>query len=205
MATQVQDIAAQLGGKRALRRSFRTDQDINEAIREGFPQEVVAEVMHSADITLKELAESGGSVELRINALWTLEGLSKVELATLRELAGDADRSIRREAARVAGNLPFASEQKVTLLAPLTDAEARAWAEADLRARARRFVTVVGTTAGMPELAVAARLTLAAVGAPFGGDGYYVTRTRHTFARDAGGLRVHFTAERATLNSGGAR
>ena len=58
MATQVQDIAAQLGGKRALRRSFRTDQDINEAIREGFPQEVVAEVMHSADITLKELAES---------------------------------------------------------------------------------------------------------------------------------------------------
>jgi len=94
---------------------------------------------------------------------------------------------------------------QLAMLAPLTDAEARAWAEADLRARARRFVTVVGTTAGMPELAVAARLTLAAVGAPFGGDGYYVTRTRHTFARDAGGLRVHFTAERATLNSGGAR
>ena len=70
---------------------------------------------------LKELAESGGGGELRINALWTLEGLSKVDLATLRKLAGDADRSIRREAARVAGNLPFPSEQKVALFAPLTD------------------------------------------------------------------------------------
>lgn len=58
MATQVQEIAAQLGGERAIGRSFRTDRDIDEAIREGFPQEVIAKVMQSADITLKELAAS---------------------------------------------------------------------------------------------------------------------------------------------------
>jgi len=58
MATEVQDIAAQLGGERALGRPFRTDRDVDAAIREGFPQKVVAEVMHSADLTLKELALS---------------------------------------------------------------------------------------------------------------------------------------------------
>lgn len=90
-------------------------------------------------------------------------------------------------------------------LTPVTGAEARAWAEADLRTRARRFVTVVGTTSGVPELSVSARLTLTGVGGPFEGGGYYVTKARHTFARDEGGLRVHFTAERATLTSRGAR
>ena len=58
MATEVQDIAAQLGGERALGRHFRTDRDLDIAIREGFPQKVVAEIMHSADLTLKELAAS---------------------------------------------------------------------------------------------------------------------------------------------------
>ncbi|MDX8031390.1 contractile injection system protein, VgrG/Pvc8 family [Lentzea sp. BCCO 10_0856] len=96
------------------------------------------------------------------------------------------------------------TDQRSTLT-PVTGAEARAWAEADLRCRARRFVTVVGTASGVPELSVGARLTLTAVGAPFAGGGYYVTRARHTFARDEGGLRVHFTAERATLTSRGSR
>ena len=58
MAKAVQDIAAQLGGEATLGRHFRTDRDLDAAIREGFPQSVVAEIMHSADLTLKELAAS---------------------------------------------------------------------------------------------------------------------------------------------------
>ncbi len=58
MAKEVQDIAAQLGGQAALGRRFRTDRDLDAAIREGFPQKVVAEIMHSANLTLKELATS---------------------------------------------------------------------------------------------------------------------------------------------------
>ena len=56
MATPVQEIAAQLGGAVALGRHFRTDRDLDAAIREGFPQTVVAEIMRSAGLTLKELA-----------------------------------------------------------------------------------------------------------------------------------------------------
>jgi putative toxin-antitoxin system antitoxin component (TIGR02293 family) len=56
MAFEVRDIAAQLGGERALGRPFRNDRDVDAAIREGFPQKVVTEIMHSADLTLKELA-----------------------------------------------------------------------------------------------------------------------------------------------------
>jgi len=39
-------------------RSLRTESDLREAIREGFPQTVVEELMRAAGITLKELAES---------------------------------------------------------------------------------------------------------------------------------------------------
>jgi putative toxin-antitoxin system antitoxin component (TIGR02293 family) len=58
MATEVQDITAQLGGESALGRHFRSDRDLDNAIREGFPQRVVAEIMDSAGLTLKELAAS---------------------------------------------------------------------------------------------------------------------------------------------------
>ena len=58
MAREVQDIAAQLGGEAKLGRHLRTDRDLDAAIRQGFPQSVVAEIMNSADITLKELAAS---------------------------------------------------------------------------------------------------------------------------------------------------
>ena len=58
MTTEVQDIATQLGGEKAIGRPIRTERDIDAAIREGFPQKVVTEVMHSADLTLKELALS---------------------------------------------------------------------------------------------------------------------------------------------------
>ena len=58
MAKEAQEIAAQLGGEAKLGRRLRTDRDLDAAIRKGFPQSVAAEIMNSADITLKELAAS---------------------------------------------------------------------------------------------------------------------------------------------------
>lgn len=81
---------------------------------------------------------------------------------------------------------------------PLETAEARAIARAELLRRARRFVTVGGTTRGTPDLMVGSRLRLERVGPPFEGDGYYVTRVRHTYDL-TDGHRTHFEAERATI------
>jgi phage protein D len=89
-------------------------------------------------------------------------------------------------------------------LVPLTTGEARAWAGAQLLERARRFVTVVGTTVGTPRLTVGSRLQLDAVGGPFEGDGYYVTKVRQRWQRGAGGLRTSFEAERPTIRTTGS-
>jgi phage protein D len=86
--------------------------------------------------------------------------------------------------------------------APLTTAEARDWAKAEMLRRARAFVTVGGVTRGSATMVVGSRLELARVGQPFDGDGYYVTRVRHTFDL-VSGFRTHFEAERATINAGG--
>jgi uncharacterized protein len=83
--------------------------------------------------------------------------------------------------------------------AALTGEEARAWARAEMLRRARRFVSVIGTTRGSPDMVVGSRLTLQDVGAPFDGPGYYVTRLRHTVDL-VRGLRTYFEAERATVN-----
>ena len=58
MARELQAVIEELGGEPVLGRSMRTDSDLQAAIREGFPQTVVEEVMHSAGLTLKELATS---------------------------------------------------------------------------------------------------------------------------------------------------
>lgn len=84
---------------------------------------------------------------------------------------------------------------------PLTTAEARAWAKAEMLRRARGFVTATGLTRGTPELSVGSQLRLELVGAPFEGPGYYVTRVTHSYD-NVRGLRTSFTAERATLNAG---
>jgi phage protein D len=84
--------------------------------------------------------------------------------------------------------------------AALASTEASAWAKAEMLRRARGFVSVVGTTRGTPELVVGSRLTLQQVGAPFEGDGYYVTRLRHTVDL-VRGLRTWFAAERPTVNT----
>ncbi|MFT3971752.1 MAG: contractile injection system protein, VgrG/Pvc8 family [Micropruina sp.] len=84
---------------------------------------------------------------------------------------------------------------------PLTTEEARAWAKAEMLRRARGFVTATGTTRGNPELTVGSLLRLELVGAPFDGNGYYVTHVTQSYD-NVHGLRTTFTAERATLNQG---
>lgn len=58
MVQELQAVIEQLGGEPTLGRSLRTESDLQAAIREGFPQTVVEEVMHAAGLTLKELATS---------------------------------------------------------------------------------------------------------------------------------------------------
>ena len=58
MVTELAAVVEELGGEPILGRSFRTETDLQDAIREGLPQTVVEEVMHAAGLTLKELATS---------------------------------------------------------------------------------------------------------------------------------------------------
>ncbi|HBY63502.1 MAG TPA: hypothetical protein DEH78_27065 [Solibacterales bacterium] len=58
MASELHAVIEELGGESVLGRSLRTETDLQAAIREGFPQMVVEEVMHAAGLTLKELATS---------------------------------------------------------------------------------------------------------------------------------------------------
>jgi len=86
---------------------------------------------------------------------------------------------------------------------PIASEEARAWARAEMLRRARGFVTVSGTTRGSAAMVVGSVLTLEGVGAPFTGNGYYVTRVCHTYDL-VEGFRTFFEAERATVNEGAA-
>lgn len=84
---------------------------------------------------------------------------------------------------------------------PLTGTEASAWARAEMLRRSRSFVTAVGITRGTPDMVVGSRLNLERVGAPFSGDGYYVTRVRHSYdPSNHQAHRTHFEAERPTVN-----
>jgi putative toxin-antitoxin system antitoxin component (TIGR02293 family) len=55
-ATVLQFVVEQLGGKSALGRTPRTETELQSAIREGFPQPVVGEVMRAGGLTLKEVS-----------------------------------------------------------------------------------------------------------------------------------------------------
>lgn len=85
--------------------------------------------------------------------------------------------------------------------AVLSTDEARALANAALRTRARRFVTVSGVATVLPSLTIGTRLTLDGVGSMFGGGGYGVTEVAHSFDR-AQGATTAFRAERATVDGG---
>jgi putative toxin-antitoxin system antitoxin component (TIGR02293 family) len=58
MVNEIHAVIEELGGKTTLRRSLRTRTDLQAAIREGFPQGVVAEIMQASGLTLRELARS---------------------------------------------------------------------------------------------------------------------------------------------------
>ncbi len=111
----------------------------------------------------------------------------------------DAEISSGRTGPRVVEQALGAATSLRVREAALTGEEARAWAQAEMLRRARRFVSVTGTTRGSPDMVVGSRLTLQEVGAPFEGPGYYVTRIRHTVDL-VRGLRTYFEAERATVN-----
>jgi phage protein D len=72
---------------------------------------------------------------------------------------------------------------------------ARVHAVAEMRRRARSFVTVDGTTSGTPDLVPGAHLTLHRVGRPFDGDGYRVVAAHHSYDPTTG-YRTRFRAER---------
>jgi len=82
----------------------------------------------------------------------------------------------------------------------LTSATARAYAEAEMRRRARGFVTVAGTTSGTPDLVPGAKLDLRRVGTPFEGAGYRCTYAQHSYD-PLTGYRTRFRAERPELVS----
>ena len=56
MVNEIRAVVEELGGEPVLGRSLQTPNDLHDAIRGGFPQSVVEEVMRAAGISRKELA-----------------------------------------------------------------------------------------------------------------------------------------------------
>jgi len=56
MASELRAVVDELGGEAVLGRRFERDSDLQTAIREGFPQKVIEELMEAADLSIKELA-----------------------------------------------------------------------------------------------------------------------------------------------------
>jgi putative toxin-antitoxin system antitoxin component (TIGR02293 family) len=58
MVNELHAVVEELGGEPVLGRPLRNETDLQAAIREGFPQTVIEEVMHAAGLSLQELAAS---------------------------------------------------------------------------------------------------------------------------------------------------
>ena len=84
--------------------------------------------------------------------------------------------------------------------APLSDAEARAIAEAQFRNRARRFVTARGVAETRDTLRVGAKINITGIGPLFEGD--YVLTETHVRFEQARGLRTEFRCDRAAIGRG---
>jgi phage protein D len=89
--------------------------------------------------------------------------------------------------------------ESVVHLSPRTMEEARAYAEAQYRAGARRFVVGHGVADPSGDLRVGAAVDLAGLG-PLFSIRYGLTEVRHRFDA-AGGLRTEFVAESAALGN----
>jgi hypothetical protein len=81
-----------------------------------------------------------------------------------------------------------------------SQAEAEAVAAATEAERARRFVRVLGTSVGKPELRVGTQVTLAGLGSWFSTTTYYTTAVRHRFDAEHG-YRTEFEATSAFLGA----
>lgn len=81
---------------------------------------------------------------------------------------------------------------------PLNSEEAGEWARQEMLRRARGFVSVNAITRGNPEMNIGSRVNIQNIGAPFQGDGYYVTRVAHTYDLSQG-YRTAFSAERSAI------
>lgn len=56
MAHELRAIVGELGGEAVLGRHLKRDIDLQAAIRKGFPQAVIEELMQAADLSIQELA-----------------------------------------------------------------------------------------------------------------------------------------------------
>lgn len=105
MVNEIQAIAAQLGGYAAIGRRLNTQDQLREAIREGLPQPVVEQIMHAAQLTLRQLA---ASLDLSPRSLQRRKGEGRLAphesdriyrlartLALAKFYIGDDDRAIR--------------------------------------------------------------------------------------------------------------
>jgi putative toxin-antitoxin system antitoxin component (TIGR02293 family) len=105
MVNEFKAVVKELGGEEAVGRPLRTDGDLRDAVREGFPPGVLDQVMRSAHLTLKELALnldlSTRSLQRRRNGgrLAASESDRIYRLARIIALAdgllGDRDRAVR--------------------------------------------------------------------------------------------------------------
>lgn len=58
MASELRAVVEELGGEAVLGHRLRRYSDLHTAIRKGFPQKVIDELMEAADLSIKELAAS---------------------------------------------------------------------------------------------------------------------------------------------------
>ncbi len=120
MVNEIQAVVQELGGEPILLRTLRTSADLQDAIREGFPQSVIEEVMHSASISLKELATI---LDLSLRSLQRRRGegrLARFEsdrvyrlariVALAKQYIGDAEgamRWLKRPNRALGGKIPL--------------------------------------------------------------------------------------------------
>jgi len=105
MASKLQAVVEELGGKQTLGRTLATEYDMREAIRQGFPPAVVEELMRAAGLSLKELASaldlSPRSLQRRRRtgrlARYESDRLYRLAriVALANEFLGDHERAIR--------------------------------------------------------------------------------------------------------------
>ena len=56
MASQFQSVVRELGGEAALGRKVRTERDVRDSIREGFPHAALEELLRTSGLGLRDLA-----------------------------------------------------------------------------------------------------------------------------------------------------